>query len=212
MAKARIIEAGGALYLEADVDRDWAVRYRLEYARRRIVFADVHVFPRGGRTPAHGITPNVLRTVTVGAHRRALRDEWALHAAQRMADDLGVEHGELRSLLETMLAARNDDSTPTLSLDTFDLDALRPRRERGRRKSEHWFAEVARFYAAIVATGSTRPIPLMAQMMGLAHATVSGAVRDARKRGYLTSTRGGRAGGRLTARAERLLDDEKKED
>lgn len=206
MTRSKLIpDDDGALWLEADVDREWRVRYRLDVVRGRIAFAEAHVVPRGKRTPGRGINANVLRAVAVGEHRRELLAEMGETRAARLL----AEHPELRAYVASLTP--EDLEGMVLSTELFDLDALRPRREKGRRKSRRWYAEVARLYAALVAAGATRPIPTMVEMMGLAPATVSGAVRDARQMGFLTKTRSGRAGGRLTAKAERLLhnDDEK---
>lgn len=80
-------------------------------------------------------------------------------------------------------------------------------RERpGRRgRTDLEYAHLADAYARLVADGDRAPVRTLAVDLSVAESTVRNQVSEARARGLLTSSRPGRAGGRLTARARRLL-------
>jgi len=87
-----------------------------------------------------------------------------------------------------------------------------PGKPKRQRRDDLYFARLAARYAELVELGMRRPIPLLAAETGLAPSTLTAAIRDARRTGFLTATPRGRAGGRLTAKARRLLDDDTKEE
>lgn len=76
---------------------------------------------------------------------------------------------------------------------------------RGKRRSDRFYAELAAVYAEAVRAGNTRPIATIAQQTGLGRNYVRDALREARRLGFLTGTKERRAGGRLTAKARRIL-------
>jgi transposase len=73
------------------------------------------------------------------------------------------------------------------------------------RRDDRFYAEVAAAYAEAVAAGNNRPIDTIADALGRSRNTVKDVIREARARGLLTETTHGRAGGRLTAKAKKLL-------
>ena len=196
MAKSdvRLIEEGGSLWLTAPIDARWKVLYRIEIVHERVIFGEARIVASGRTIPPDGVTAPVLRSVAVGEHRRGLIEEFS-----RVSARLGEAAEQLGDL------TRSDLVGAGLPLALFELDA--PKRRPRTRKNDLWFAEVAKSYAALVEAGSTRPIPALAKLLGLSSNTTAGAVRDARAKGFLTRTTGGRAGGRLTAKAKRILDE-----
>jgi hypothetical protein len=74
-----------------------------------------------------------------------------------------------------------------------------------------FYAGMAAAYAEAASAGHNRPIDTIAQALGRSRNTVKDVIREARARGLLTETTHGRAGGRLTARAKRLLKPRKDE-
>jgi hypothetical protein len=193
-----LIEADGADWFQVSLDAEWLVQYRLDWSRGRIAFTEMRLLPRGAAA-TEGVTPALLRRIPVGEHRRLFLQEVAQ---------------------ATLTHLERPDRLPiTLSRDAFSvgfesdeeevsvgLGALAPTKVKYGRRDKRWWAELARFYAALVEAGTTRPIPVMAEQMGLSPATVNALVRDARKMGLLTSTTPGRAGGRLTAKGHRILE------
>jgi hypothetical protein len=173
-----------AEWLEVRVDGGWLVRYRPEVVRGRLVFAEMHLAPAGSETPREGVTPALLRRVAIGEHRQLLVDE----AARAFIEHLGQPHEPI-----------------TLSRELFLSPAGAAEKPRRRRRDDRWYAEAARLYAALVEGGATHPLPTLAGQLGLAQSSAATVIRDARSMGLLTATSRGRAGGRLTAKARRIL-------
>jgi predicted transcriptional regulator len=73
------------------------------------------------------------------------------------------------------------------------------------RRDDRFYAEMAAAYAEVVAAGNNRPVDTIAEALGRSRNTVKDVIREARARGLLSETTHGRAGGRLTAKAKRLL-------
>jgi biotin operon repressor len=73
------------------------------------------------------------------------------------------------------------------------------------RRDERFYAEMAAAYAEAVSAGNNRPVDTIAEALGRSRNTVKDVIREARARGLLTQTTHGRAGGRLTAKARKLL-------
>jgi hypothetical protein len=88
-------------------------------------------------------------------------------------------------------------------------EALRQRPGRRGHSESHTLdlARVARAYADLVAADDPAPLRTLAEHLSLSYQRVRNLVHEARtKEGLLTATKAGRASGRLTAKAERILE------
>lgn len=75
-----------------------------------------------------------------------------------------------------------------------------------RGKDDRVFAEVANQYVLLVGAGERAPLKKLAEVLHVSRSRARNVVLEARKRGLLTETKPGRAGGDLTAKARRLLE------
>jgi hypothetical protein len=93
--------------------------------------------------------------------------------------------------------------------DSLPELATRLTQRPGRRKRpEIEWAELARNYVDALEREPDRPVEALAESLNMKRKTVSNALESARRRGLLTRPRKqGAAGGRLTAKAKRLLDE-----
>jgi hypothetical protein len=207
------------LWYEADLG-DWVAAWRLLPQGGRMVFGELRLFPneprrKAGRwsadrlgdraqVPRGGITVRELRQLVldIGRHRGQARAEvgrWVANEERRqrpLGDPFGPEglfarHGLSKAFVDQ---ARGE-------VIGFDMH-LPPRRMR---RDDRFYAEMAAAYAEAVAAGNNRPIDTIAEALGRSRNTVKDVIREARARGLLTETTHGRAGGRLTAKAKRLL-------
>jgi hypothetical protein len=115
---------------------------------------------------------------------------------------------------EIVAAARADLAAWASDVDRVapDMAARRQHfaavlRERpGRRgRTDLEYARLAAEYAELIFDGDTMPVVTLAEELHVAESTVRNQLSEARRRGLLTATKPGRAGGRLTAKAQRLL-------
>jgi hypothetical protein len=218
--------ATNELWYEAEVG-DWVAAWRLLPQGGRVVFGELRLFPNEprrkagrwsadrlgdrARVPGGGITVKELRRLVleIGEHRRRSQSEvgrW-IGREQRRKQPLGYPFGpeglfERHGVTEAFV-------DPASGLEGgFVATHLPPKRMR---RDERFYAEMAAAYAEAVSAGNNRPIDTIAQALGRSRNTVKDVIREARARGLLTETTHGRAGGRLTARAKRLLKPRKDE-
>lgn len=76
-------------------------------------------------------------------------------------------------------------------------------------RDDFYFASVAADYVAALRKNSRNPVAALASMRGVSPATVRNLVHEARRRGLLTPSLAGRAGGELTEKAKALLREQK---
>ncbi len=192
-------------WLEVDLRNGWIAAYRLLRQRDAIVFGELRVFPRetgrryAGRwsaeelgddatAPPGGLSTETLRAVKLGEHR---------HQAER---ELARFAGRIRR--------RWPDYDPfgpdgVLGRHGITREAVTPSGRRTR--DERFYAGIAALYAEQVAAGSRRPVKAVAEAIGADPGYTRNLVEDCRKLGLLTAAKHGRAGGKLTAKARRLL-------
>lgn len=162
--------------------------YRFELdVQGALVIAQVHLYPKvkANPIPRGGITARVLRQV-------------AVTPIQRVAEEL-TYLGDLS----------HDFKDGPLRLTPENKNTLtkkhQPRRYRSR---DERLATIANEYVEAVVktkTGRPRPIPIMAKRHNLEEITISGYVNEARKKGFLTESPPGKAGGSLTKKARTIL-------
>lgn len=205
-----------ALWWTEPIDDRWTAAYRYVLQDGALVVAEVRVFPddtpvlrlraraqmlglpfegfwsgdvlgseeAAASVPRGGLTARKLRQLHLrGAN--AMTDRYAVTIRKSYGDD-----GEL---FEADLLA---------ALDEIGEEPRRPGRA-GRPDS--FYAQVASTYVRAQEAGSSRPTKDAAEALGLKQSYVRDVLHDARERGLLTKTLPGRAGGRLTAKARRLL-------
>lgn len=77
--------------------------------------------------------------------------------------------------------------------------------EASKRLSDRYLAMLAAFYVRVVDIGERAPIQALEEITGAKQPTLKGHLRAARQRGFLTKVEG-KAGGRLTEKATRVLE------
>jgi hypothetical protein len=208
------------LWYEAEIG-EWVAAWRLLPQGGRVVFGEVRLFPneprrKAGRwsadrlgdraqVPGGGVTVRELRRLVleIGRHRRQAQADVArwVRNEQRRRQPLFYPFGpeglfERHGVSEPFVDAARGEMSGVLAAH------LPPRRMR---RDERFYAEMAAAYAEAVSAGNNRPIDTIAEALGRSRNTVKDVIREARARGLLTETTHGRAGGRLTAKAKRLL-------
>lgn len=196
----------GVFWWRQRVDQNWLAYYRLIPQAGGPVVAEVRLFPyeagalggewSGSRgqdpvVPPGGLPARVLRAVNAGTPVSAL-------TRRQRADLLRAEPpGTLTFGLWGRLGFTKED--------------LLQERPRGRAPiPDAFLVRFAAVYAEIVAAGGDRahkPVVYAAADLGYSAVYVRDLVRLARKRGLLTPTPKGRAGGTLTPYAIRLLEE-----
>jgi hypothetical protein len=209
------------LWYEAEVG-EWVAAWRLLPQGGRLVFGELRLFPneprrKAGRwsadrlgnraqVPGGGITVNELRGLVarIGDHRRQAQAEparWVMKE-QRRERPLGYPFGPEGLFARHGVSEALVDETGGV-VSGVVATHLPPKRMR---RDERFYAEMAAAYAEAVAAGNNRPIDTIAAALGRSRNTVKDVIREARARSLLTETTHGRAGGRLTAKAKKLLD------
>jgi hypothetical protein len=208
------------LWYEAEVG-EWVAAWRLLPQGGRVVFGEVRLFPneprrKAGRwsadrlgdraqVPGGGITVRELRRLVleIGRHRGQARAEvtrW-VRKEQRRRQPLFYPFGP-EGLFERHGASEAFVDPASGQTGGAFATHLPPKRMR---RDERFYAEMAAAYAEAVSAGNNRPVDTIAAALGRSRNTVKDVIREARARGLLTETTHGRAGGRLTAKAKRLL-------
>ncbi len=192
-------------WLEAPLTAEWTLALRLAAQAGGAVVTEIRVFPtetwrgrpagewsgvwlgRKASVPRGGATLRLLRKVKIG------------HYVKR----------ELTAFLRWVRA-----TAPGAALgyepDTWLGGPVRtpPRRggraQRRARTEDEYLALVAELYVKAMATDRRRVGELVGIQIKRAPRDVAGLVSEARKRGLLTATTQGRAGGRLTSKGRRL--------
>jgi transposase-like protein len=203
------------LWYEAEVD-DWVAAWRLMPQGGRVVFGELRLLPneprrKAGRwsanraqVPGGGITVKELRRLVneIGQHRREAQSGVANRITKELRRErpLGYPFGP-EGLFERHGASQAvvDQTSGSVSVVATHLPPKRMRRD------DRFYAEMAAAYAEVVAAGNNRPVDTIAEALGRSRNTVKDVIREARARGLLSETTHGRAGGRLTAKAKRLL-------
>lgn len=208
------------LWYEAEVG-EWVAAWRLLPQGGRVVFGELRLFPNeprrkagrwsadrlGDRTqvPPSGITVRELRrlVIDIGEHRRRAISDVSRWVGKKKRREQPLLHPfgpeglfERHGVTEAFVDPTVGDASGALATH------LPPKRMR---RDDRFYAEMAAAYAEAVAAGNNRPIDTIAEALGRSRNTVKDVIREARARGLLTETTHGRAGGRLTAKAKKLL-------
>jgi hypothetical protein len=199
VAKGRVRISRGTYGLWAlqHLSQAWTLEARLERQLDTLVVAEVRVVPRSrGHVPGApwwetprkitpgGVPATVLRTIA-----------------------LGEVYDEVRRILDDLATWRDDKQAEDAR--AVWLAGLReaPRRPGRRGRDDSYYARVAALYVDLLATGSRRPVVELAGQLGGGHRRGAAVqlVHEARRRGLLTKSQSGTAGGELTAKARKLL-------
>jgi hypothetical protein len=203
-ARRLVEDLDGSLWVHEHLGADWVGAYRLKRDGRRVVVAELRIFPQGdaardaggewsgepGLVPAGGLTSRVLRAARVG--------------------DLFEGDEELRREAHEKLTEGKAERRRALAWPgTFSNEPRRPGRAK---RSDLFLARVAARYALLVEEGVSEPIKQLTNDLAAKGApfpapTVRGLIHEARKRGLLEPAHRGRAGGDLTAKGWRILEE-----
>jgi hypothetical protein len=209
----------GNLWFEQELDGQWRVAYRLAVQRGRLVVSEVRIFPAArtpvpraaagsaqatyrspaaeaghwpgsrqgfhARCPAGGVTTRVVRALRIG------RD---LASVNRY-------HRQLAKELPQVFAAGH--TFAFIGVEKPIARGTQPRRGRPP-EADLKYARAAHTYVEACAAG-THPVEAVAHRFRIALTTARVWIQVARRRGLLTPTARGVAGGSLTARAEAVL-------
>jgi hypothetical protein len=189
---ARQMPDGEEVWLEWEVG-SWVVAGRVLGQGGRPAIAEVRLFPneplrlwpgrwseRPEDVPAGGITTETWRFVQIGALRAGIQATPSDAAATAGVDE------KLINELKTELA---EHPGVTGRPDAF-------------------YAKLASAYVSELEAGNPQPVSVLAPRLGKSPAVLRNMLRDARQRSLLTAAKGRKAGGRLTAKAQRLLNRE----
>ncbi len=165
--------------LERDLAPGWALEAEVQLNRdKRLIFRSLTVRPSATvSTPPSGITSLVWRAVNIGQLLDSARDVYA---------DLW----EWDAQTDWAISLASDWTRPGSQGHPDEL-----------------YARLAYAYAHLVERGVRTPVQELASenWMSCSRATANTRIAEARRRGLLTPPASGRSGGRLTAKARRLL-------
>jgi hypothetical protein len=206
-------------WIELPLDDAWLAAFRLAVRDGQVVVAELRVFPNepddseavnvlfGGdrppgrwsaevlgdkaAVPAGGLTARTLRRV---------RFEEALRVSQELLTRVLMAEGRERELFGPggLLARHGLDVLP-------EARSRRGQRAMSSAERERYLAAVAAEYAGLVAAGERVPTAVLAGRLHYTAGRVRQLLAEARRRGLLTGTQRGRAGGTLTDKARALL-------
>jgi hypothetical protein len=173
----------------AETDRGWVITDLClslappESVRDHIVYdepgprsSDFSVYEDEG-TPPKGITSKHLQQLKLQAIRIAVAESLA-------PDDFEDEEWARRAaeLVESMTGTKH------------------------RQRDDLYYATLAALYVEVTRTKKRRIYDEMAKQVGYAPSTLADAIKEARRRGLLTTPIEGRSGGKLTSKAKDLLE------
>ena len=164
---------------QSTVVGDWLVRYTFEEQNGSTIIAGVNITPNAD--PLHSTTPEPGTAPPGGLRARDVR-----------RIPMGAP----------LVNAKTQDGRP-------DYPSTMPpaRRPGSRGRDDDYYLAVAVRYVQAVERGSRQPtVDVTAQMGGFRRSHVRDLISEARRRGLLTAAPRGRAGGRLTRKAARLLE------
>ena len=183
----------------------WTAAYRLVSTNRRPVVVELRVFPTNGinidiplKVPPDpsGLTAALLKEeVVMGRHIYEMLPAWLRQVRNGVGSDpIKNTEGGVVTLYDSLLGCM------------FNPE-VKPRH--GRRGPKGWpdeeYARLASDYLTACKSGSRSPVADVAKARGTTVSALRATLNRARKRGLLTSQKGGRAGGQLTPQAKALL-------
>ena len=198
--------AKDSLWLIVPAD-EWTTAYRLMAQDNEMVVAELRKYPTdkpGNYILEPGEWSQEPSTVPArGLHARDLRfpfGRWRGYARDNLQS---VRHAIGEEQFEALFVGR------TMPIQAIEQLAEPPSRRK--RWNDYQHAVLAAQYAAIVESGERKAVKVLAEKLGYAVDTVRDLVHETRRRGLLTPTGQGVAGGRLTPRAEQILNDKGEE-
>ena len=183
---------------------DWTVAYRLVFQAGTPVVAEVRVYPTGppgegrpgqwigdaGAVPGGGLTARRRRRVGITEHRFHVDEIMEVVQAAMGADSFDAFMA-LQGLSHEVL--------------TYLKGGWEPSSDRTTR-----LAQVAGLYVAALQAGATSPVAEVAERLDIPRTSVRDQLNAARKLDLLGRPAVGVAGGTLTSKARRILEDEMK--
>ena len=168
---------------------DWAVLLHLQWREDHFHVVEVSIRPAGQAPDPWSWAPGTLSPTFIR----------------------GVQWGSLfesaRQLCWMVLAFSDERGTSAFE------QVWRPRQDPGTRpgppdKSRRTLALLAARYVALIEAGERAPTKALAEELNYSPVTINEQLRKARNAGLLTAAPKGKAGGRLTAKAKKLLEDD----
>ena len=209
-------------WVEVPLDLEWMAAYRLVAGTHgRPLVAEIRIFPRErsrdrqagqwsaealGVTapiPPYGITAETIRKVRVGDHRAVGVQFARWHARNEASSKPGSKFGSKFTYSSLTARVHRTAVLPVLrrakTLKGFVPEPL-PIPQRGRPvvHDDRFFAQLAQDYARRVTEGNVTPTADIGEKRGVSVSRMRALLHEARKRGLLSPTSQGRAGGVVT--------------
>jgi hypothetical protein len=195
-------------WVEARLAQDsrWVAAYRLSAQDGAVVVSELRLFPHdptrpdgepgewsaqllGGRAPVPrgGIYAQLVRAVKIGEH-------------QRYANEVLRRWPQIAPIADAIARLGVAVTAPPT-----------PARGGRPRKTDQYFAALARDYVRALGRGSARPVTEMAEARGIKPGAIRDAIHTARERGLLTKVPQGKRGGTLTPKALAMFGERRQE-
>lgn len=186
-------------WVEVAVGDEWTVAYRLVPQEGRPVVAEVRVYPRERGSDAgrwsHDAAAVPLGGLPSSVARSSIVTQDVLNAYPRIVRQMQKQHGA--EAIERAFLTRHG----------FSRKAKEPPKHPGRAgRPDLFYAQLAREYVELLGG----PVPVnkaLAKQRSYSETYTRSLVHEARRRGLLTLSPPGRAGGTLTEKARDLLRD-----
>lgn len=188
------------MWLEAPIDDDWVIAYRLVAQQGRLVIGELRIIPAEPARPDQ--EPGTWSGEFLGLQAGDVVPRGGITSALRNRIRVGLHVDQLAQMVAKLRRAYGEGADAWFQR----VSGAAPPLERHRRASsadDSKILRVAQAYAAVVQ--SRDPIQRVARRLRLDATTVRRRVHQARGRGYLTSTNQGVRAGELTETARAAL-------
>ena len=195
-------------WLEQRLDEEWTVCFRLAIQNDRAVIAELRVIPSENRWTDDAdefYEPGEWRTETEGPNASVPLGGVKSHHLR----EIHLLALDSVSSIAEWISQHRPESLPIL-LEAGVPPSVPRKRPGPVPPSDRELAEFAREYVRTVEMGVRNPHHSIARNRRLSTETVRDKIKEARRRQLLTSLGSGKAGGRLTAKALKVLSQRKK--
>ena len=193
------------VWLDVPLDADWLATSRLVVQEGQLVVGELRVIPR----ERENLVPGRWSAEVVGVRAQVPPGGLSARTVRRVhLSDYRAHTHEVLAWVMQQHGGRDGGAGRLLRrFGIFPPDEDRPRPVRRAGKPDRFYARLAAAYTELVSSGRRHPIKTLASRRHEGSATIRNWIREARVRGLLTRGVRGRAGGELTPRARRILEE-----